>query len=93
MGSYQRHVKWQEQVAEPYVEYPLSIILKTNDMYLCMHEGMLKWSCLGVLVEFSEMRRIDVKLLNTTKSTLKRLTVNVGDALGVAKKKKNSCQD
>lgn len=34
------------------------------------------------------MRRIDVKLLNTTKSTLKRLTVNVGDALGVAKKKK-----
>lgn len=34
------------------------------------------------------MRRIDVKLLNTTKSTLKCLTINVGYALGVAKKKK-----
>lgn len=45
---------------------------------------------LGVVAEFSEMKRIDVKLLNISKSTSKCLTINLRYAMGMAKKEKNS---
>lgn len=62
------------------------VILKTNSVCLCMNEGMLKWSWFEVLAEFSEMREIDVKLLNTSRSTLNCLTINAGHAMGWPKK-------